>query len=279
MKFARYGAVGEERPAMVDAEGRLRDASGLLSEITVESIAALGAVDVDSLPLVEGSPRLGVPFTGSRKFIAIGTNFRDHAIEANLPIPTEPVIFMKAITCLAGPNDNVPCPDGATKMDWEVELGFVIGKTASYVSEADALDHVAGYVLVNDVSERFDQLERGGSWDKGKSHDGFGPVGPWLVTTDELDEAGHLDMYLDVNGVRRQTGNTKTMIFNVRQIVAYVSRFMTLEPGDIVITGTPPGVGMGFKPDPIYLNIGDVMELGIENLGTQRQTVIARSAT
>lgn len=279
MKFARYGAVGEERPAMVDAEGRLRDASGLLSEITVESIAALGAVDVDSLPLVEGSPRLGVPFTGSRKFIAIGTNFRDHAIEANLPIPTEPVIFMKAITCLAGPNDNVPCPDGATKMDWEVELGFVIGKTASYVSEADALDHVAGYVLVNDVSERFDQLERGGSWDKGKSHDGFGPVGPWLVTTDELDEADHLDMYLDVNGVRRQTGNTKTMIFNVRQIVAYVSRFMTLEPGDIVITGTPPGVGMGFKPDPIYLNIGDVMELGIENLGTQRQTVIARSAT
>jgi 2,4-didehydro-3-deoxy-L-rhamnonate hydrolase len=278
MKFARYGAIGQERPALVDEVGRLRDASALLSEITVETIAALGSVDVNSLPLVEGSPRLGVPFTGTRKFVAIGTNFRDHAIEANLPIPTEPVIFMKAITCLAGPNDDVPCPDGATKMDWEVELGFVIGKKASYVSEADALDHVAGYVLVNDVSERFDQLERGGTWDKGKGHDGFGPVGPWLVTTDELGEADNLDMFLDVNGVRRQTGNTRTMIFNVRQIIAYTSRFMTLEPGDIVITGTPPGVGMGFKPDPIYLKIGDVMELGVAKLGTQRQTVIARAA-
>jgi 2,4-didehydro-3-deoxy-L-rhamnonate hydrolase len=278
MKFARYGAVGQERPALVDKEGRLRDASALLGEVTVETIAALGSVDVNSLPLVEGTPRLGVPFTGTRKFIAIGTNFRDHAIEANLPIPTEPVIFMKAITCLAGPNDDVPCPDGATKMDWEVELGFIIGKKASYVSEADALDHVAGYVLVNDVSERFDQLERGGSWDKGKSHDGFGPVGPWLVTTDELGDADDLDMFLDVNGVRRQTGNTRTMIFNVRQIIAYTSRFMTLEPGDIVITGTPPGVGMGFKPDPIYLKIGDVMELGIDKLGTQRQTVVARTA-
>jgi 2,4-didehydro-3-deoxy-L-rhamnonate hydrolase len=277
MKFARYGAVGQERPALVDGEGRLRDASGLLSEVTVETIAALGNVDVTSLPLVEGTPRLGVPFTGTRKFIAIGTNFRDHAIEANLPIPSEPVIFMKAVSCLAGPNDDVPCPVGATKMDWEVELGFVIGKRASYVSEADALDHVAGYVLVNDLSERFDQLERGGSWDKGKSHDGFGPVGPWLVTTDELGEANNLDMYLDVNGLRRQTGNTNTMIFNVRQIIAYTSRFMTLEPGDIVITGTPPGVGMGFKPHPLYLKIGDVMELGVEKLGTQRQTVVART--
>ena len=279
MKFARYGEIGQERPALVDAEGRLRDASGLMQDVTVETIAALGPAHVAGLPLVEGTPRLGVPVTGTRKFIAIGTNFEDHAIEANLPIPTEPVIFMKAVNCLAGPNDDVPYPDGATKMDWEVELGIVIGKAARYVSEAEALDHVAGYVLVNDVSERFDQLERGGSWDKGKSHDGFGPVGPWLVTTDELGEADNLDMYLDVSGVRRQTGNTRTMIFGVRAIVAYVSRFMTLEPGDIVTTGTPPGVGMGFKPDPIYLKIGDVMELGIEQLGSQRQTVVARKAT
>jgi 2,4-didehydro-3-deoxy-L-rhamnonate hydrolase len=279
MKFARYGAIGHERPALVDQEGRLRDASALLSEVTVETVASLGTVDVASLPLVEGSPRLGVPFTGTRKFIAIGTNFADHAIEANLPIPTEPIVFMKAVSCLAGPNDDVPYPDGATKMDWEVELGIVIGKTARYVSEAASLDHIAGYVLVNDVSERFDQFDRGGSWDKGKGHDGFGPVGPWLVTAEELGEGNNLDMYLDVNGVRRQTGNTRTMIFGVRSIVAYVSRFMTLEPGDIIATGTPPGVGMGFKPDPIYLKIGDVMELGVEKLGTQRQTVVARTVS
>jgi 2-keto-4-pentenoate hydratase/2-oxohepta-3-ene-1,7-dioic acid hydratase in catechol pathway len=219
--------------------------------------------------------RYGVPVKGIGKIVAIGLNYRDHAIESNLPIPSEPMMFMKAVSSLTGPNDFVMLPEGATHGDWEVELGFIVSKTARYVSEEDALDHVAGYVLANDVSERFNQKERGTQWSKGKGHDTFCPVGPWLVTPEDIADPQDLPMYLDVNGERMQTGNTKTMIFDLRQLISYASRFVTLEPGDLVITGTPPGVGEGKKPEKIFLKAGDVMELGIEGLGTQRQDVVA----
>jgi 2-keto-4-pentenoate hydratase/2-oxohepta-3-ene-1,7-dioic acid hydratase in catechol pathway len=239
-----------------------------------EQLRRIAALDPAQLPVATGEPRLGVPVAGTRKFLAIGLNFADHAAESNLPIPAEPVIFTKAISCLQGPNDPVVIPRGSTKTDWEVELGVVIGSAASYVSEEEALSHVAGYCVVNDVSERAFQLERGGTWDKGKGCDTFGPVGPWLVTPDELADVAALDMWLDVNGVRRQTGSTRSMIFGVPQIVSYLSRFMTLEAGDIITTGTPPGVGMGLTP-PAFLHDGDVIELGIAGLGQQRQQVVA----
>ena len=282
MKLLRYGPKGQEKPGLLDANGRIRDLSGFVADITPaqlwgEGLEALKAVDPATLPLVEGEPRYGVPVDGSRKFIAIGLNFADHAAESNLPIPSEPVVFTKAISCLTGPNDTVIIPRGSEKTDWEVELGIVIGKAASYVDQTEALDHVAGYVLINDVSERAFQTERGGTWDKGKGCDTFGPVGPWIVTIDEVGDVQALDMWLDLNGKRMQTGNTKTMIFGVAEIVSYVSQFMTLEPGDLITTGTPPGVGLGQKPEPFYLKPGDVMELGIEKLGVQRQQVMAWS--
>ena len=282
MKLLRYGPKGQEKPGLLDADGRIRDLSGFVADITPaqlwgEGLEALKAVDPTTLPLVEGELRYGVPVNGSRKFIAIGLNFADHAAESNLPIPSEPVVFTKAISCLTGPNDTVIIPRGSEKTDWEVELGIVIGKAASYVDQAEALDHVAGYVLINDVSERAFQTERGGTWDKGKGCDTFGPVGPWIVTIDEVGDVQALDMWLDLNGKRMQTGNTKTMIFGVAEIVSYVSQFMTLEPGDLITTGTPPGVGLGQKPEPFYLKPGDVMELGIEKLGVQRQQVMAWS--
>ena len=282
MKLLRYGPTGHEKPGTLDAAGRIRDLSGVVADITPdqlwgEGLAALKAIDPETLPLVEGQPRYGVPVNGVRKFIAIGLNFADHAAESNLPIPAEPVVFTKAVSCLTGPNDTVVIPRGSQKTDWEVELGIVIGNRASYVEQADALDHVAGYVLINDVSERAFQTERGGTWDKGKGCDTFGPVGPWIVTTDEVGDVQALDMWLDLNGKRMQTGSTRTMIFGVAEIVAYVSQFMTLEPGDLITTGTPPGVGLGQKPEPFYLKAGDVMELGIEKLGQQRQSVVAWS--
>jgi len=282
MKLLRYGPKGQEKPGLLDADGRIRDLSGVVADITPaqlwgEGLDALKAVDPATLPLVDGEPRYGVPVNGSRKFIAIGLNYADHAAESNLPIPSEPVVFTKAISCLTGPNDTVVIPRGSEKTDWEVELGIVIGKSASYVDQTDALDHVAGYVLINDVSERAFQTERGGTWDKGKGCDTFGPVGPWIVTTDEVGDVQALGMWLDLNGKRMQTGNTKTMIFGVAEIVSYVSQFMTLEPGDLITTGTPPGVGLGQKPAPFYLKPGDVMELGIEKLGVQRQQVVAWS--
>ena len=282
MKLLRYGPRGQEKPGTLDAEGRIRDLSGVVADITPdllsdEGLAKLAAIDTGSLPIVEGEPRYGVPVNGSRKFIAIGLNFADHAAESNLPIPAEPVVFTKAITCLNGPNDDVVIPRGSLKTDWEVELGVVIGKTASYVTKEEALDHVAGYVLINDVSERAFQIERGPTWDKGKGCDTFGPVGPWLVTKDEVGDVQKLDMWLDVNGKRVQTGNTDTMIFTVAEIVSYLSEFMTLEPGDLITTGTPPGVGMGQKPEPWYLKAGDTVRLGIEKLGEQGQTFVAWS--
>ncbi len=282
MKLLRYGPRGAEKPGLLDAEGRIRDLSGVVADITPaqlvgEALDALKAIDPETLPLVEGQQRYGVPVNGSRKFIAIGLNFADHAAESNLPIPSEPVMFTKAITCLNGPNDDVVIPRGSLKTDWEVELGVVIGKTASYVTKEEALDHVAGYVLINDVSERAFQIERGPTWDKGKGCDTFGPVGPWLVTTDEVGDVQNLDMWLDVNGKRVQTGNTKTMIFNVAEIVSYLSEFMRLEPGDLITTGTPPGVGLGQKPEPWYLKAGDTVRLGIEKLGEQGQTFVAWS--
>ena len=282
MKLLRYGPKGQEKPGLLDAEGRIRDLSGVVADITpdllsAEGLAKLAAIDTGSLPVVEGEQRYGVPVNGSRKFIAIGLNFADHAAESNLPIPAEPVVFTKAITCLNGPNDDVVIPRGSLKTDWEVELGVVIGKTASYVTKEEALDHVAGYVLINDVSERAFQIERGPTWDKGKGCDTFGPVGPWLVTKDEVGDVQKLDMWLDVNGKRVQTGNTDTMIFTVAEIVSYLSEFMTLEPGDLITTGTPPGVGMGQKPEPWYLKAGDTVRLGIEKLGEQGQTFVAWS--
>ncbi|TWB14171.1 2-keto-4-pentenoate hydratase/2-oxohepta-3-ene-1,7-dioic acid hydratase in catechol pathway [Nitrospirillum amazonense] len=280
MKLLRYGPVGQEKPGLLDAAGQIRDLSGHVADIgpaqlSAEGLAALAALDIASLPVVSGSPRLGVPYTGIAKFLAVGLNYADHAAESNLPLPKEPVLFTKAISCLNGPNDDVVLPKDSVKSDWEVELGIVIGKTARYVDEADALGHVAGYVLVNDVSEREYQIERGGTWDKGKGCDTFGPVGPWLVTADEIADPQNIDLWLDVNGARRQTGNTSTMIFGVATLVSYISRFITLQPGDLITTGTPPGVGMGVKPEPVYLKAGDVMRLGSDLLGTQQQTVVA----
>lgn len=273
MKFCRYGSRGSEKPGVIDANGRIRDLSGVIDDVSVASIAGL-SVDPETLPIVEGTPRYGVPIAGISKIIAIGLNYVDHAIESKLPIPTEPVMFSKAISSLNGPNDEVMLPKDSRHGDWEVELGLIIGKTARYVEEADALSHVAGYVLANDVSERFNQKERGTQWSKGKGHDSFCPVGPWLVTPDEVGDPQNLDMFLDVNGQRMQTGNTKTMIFNIAEVIAYVSRFITLHPGDLIITGTPPGVGEGKKPEAIYLKAGDTMKLGISGLGDQQQSVV-----
>jgi 2-keto-4-pentenoate hydratase/2-oxohepta-3-ene-1,7-dioic acid hydratase in catechol pathway len=280
MKLLRYGLLGQERPGLLDSDSRIRDLSRDVADIgpdclTSAGLAGLAKLDPRSLPLVDGTPRLGVPVARVGKFIAIGLNFVDHAAESNLSIPKEPVVFTKATSSLAGPNDRVMLPRDSAKSDWEVELGVVIGRRASYVEQTEALDHVAGYCVVNDVSEREYQIERGGTWDKGKGCDTFGPVGPWLVTKDEVPDPQALAMWLDVNGKRMQTGNTRTMIFGVAEIVSYLSRFMTLLPGDIVTTGTPPGVGMGIKPEPIFLKPGDVMTLGIDGLGEQRQEVIA----
>jgi 2-keto-4-pentenoate hydratase/2-oxohepta-3-ene-1,7-dioic acid hydratase in catechol pathway len=275
MKFCRFGQRGQEKPGVIDSAGNMRDLSGVVTDITIDALPAALAADVGSLPLVEGAPRYGVPIKGIGKIVAIGLNYEDHAIESNLPIPTEPVMFMKALSSLNGPHDEVMLPRDSTHGDWEVELGVIIGRTCRYVSEEDALSKVAGYVLANDVSERFNQKERGTQWSKGKGHDTFCPVGPWLVTPDEIGDPQDLDMRLDVNGARMQTGNTKTMIFTVAQLISYVSRFVTLYPGDLMITGTPPGVGEGKKPTPRYLAVGDVMDLSIAGLGTQRQQVVA----
>jgi 2-keto-4-pentenoate hydratase/2-oxohepta-3-ene-1,7-dioic acid hydratase in catechol pathway len=274
MKLCRYGPRGAEKPGLVDAEGSIRNLSGLVPDIHVDILDRLAGIDPTSLPLVEGAPRYGVPVAGIGKIVAIGLNYRDHAIESNLPIPTEPMMFMKAISSLNGPNDPVMLPKGATHGDWEVELGVVIGRTCRYVERTEALDHVAGYVLVNDVSERFNQKQRGTQWSKGKGHDGFCPVGPWLVTRDDVPDCQDLDMTLDVNGVRMQTGNTRTMIFPVDALIAYVSEYVTLEPGDLLITGTPPGVGEGRKPEPAFLRPGDTMHLTIDGLGEQTQSVV-----
>lgn len=282
MKLCRYGAVGAEKPGLIDATGAIRDLSGVIGDLTADSLSPdglkkLAAIDPATLPLVEGDPRYGLPFTGTRQFIAIGLNYADHAAESNLPIPEEPVMFTKAVSCLTGPNDPVTIPRGSVKTDWEVELGVVIGSRTSYVEEADALSHVAGYCVINDVSERDYQLSRGGTWDKGKGCPTFGPVGPWLVTADEVGDPQNLDMWLDVNGERMQNGNTRTMIFSVAKIVSYLSEFMVLEPGDIITTGTPPGVGMGQKPEPRYLKAGDTVRLGIEKLGEQGQSFVGWS--
>ncbi|CDS52814.1 5-oxopent-3-ene-1,2,5-tricarboxylate decarboxylase [Polaromonas sp. CG9_12] len=279
MKLVRYGHPGQEKPGLIDAAGQLRDLSRLIGDIGPDQLgdAALEALrqhDASALPAVEGAPRLGSPLTGTRKFIAIGLNYADHAAESGLPIPAEPIVFMKATSCIQGPDDAVMLPRDSVKTDWEVELGVVIGTRARYVDESEALNHVAGYCTINDVSEREFQIERGGTWDKGKGCDTFGPLGPWLVTRDEVSDPQNLGMWLDVNGRRMQTGSTRTMIFSVAKIVSYVSQFMTLEPGDVITTGTPPGVGMGMKP-PVYLKAGDEMALGIEGLGEQRQVVVA----
>ena len=282
MKLLRYGPAGREKPGLLDADGKIRDLSGQIADVdgqalTSETLGRLAKLDPATLPIVDGSPRLGCPVGSVSKFVAVGLNYADHAAEANMPLPTEPIIFFKATSCIVGPNDDVILPPGSTKGDWEIELGIVIGRTARYVEEREALDYIAGYCLVNDVSEREYQLERGGTWDKGKGFDTFGPVGPVLVTADELGSPQSLEMWLDVNDQRMQTGSTKTMIFGVATLVSYISRIMTLFPGDIITTGTPPGVGMGKKPAPIYLKPGDVMTLGIERLGTQRQHVRAWS--
>ena len=278
MKLVRYGRPGKEKPGLVDETGQLRDLSAVVADIGPDqlgdaALARLRRLKVDKLPPVRGKPRLGSPVAGVGKFIAIGLNYADHAAESNLPIPTEPIVFMKATTCIQGPNDPVMLPKGSVKSDWEVELGVVIGTRARYVSQKDALNFVAGYCTVNDVSEREYQIERGGTWDKGKGCDTFGPLGPWLVTRDEVPNPQRLSMWLDLNGQRMQTGSTRTMIFGVAKLVSYVSQFMTLMPGDVITTGTPPGVGLGMKP-PLYLKKGDVMTLGIDGLGEQRQEVV-----
>lgn len=273
MKFCHYGNRGDEKPGIVDANGQIRDLSGVVDDITVASIAGLD-VDVDALPVVDGAPRYGVPVAGIGKIVAIGLNYADHAAESNLPVPAEPMMFMKALSSLTGPNDEVMLPRGSTHTDWEVELAVVIGKTARYVAKEDALTHVAGFAIANDVSERFNQKQRGSQWSKGKGHDSFCPLGPWLVTPDEVGDHQNLDMFLDVNGERMQTGNTKTMIFDVAELISYVSEYITLYPGDVMITGTPPGVGEGKKPTAIYLKAGDTMKLGIAGLGEQKQQVV-----
>ncbi len=279
MKLCRFGPRGSEKPGLIDATGRLRDLSGAIDDITAQHIGAgkvdaLRDIDPATLPAVDDSPRFGVPVAGIGKFIAIGLNYADHAREAGLEPPPEPIFFTKAISCLTGPDDDIMLPRGSVKTDWEVELGVIIGKTCRYVDEDRALDHVAGYVLVNDVSERAFQKELGSQWDKGKGCDTFGPTGPWLVTPDEIADVQDLDMVLDVNDARMQDGNTSTMIFPVAECIAYVSRFITLEPGDLLITGTPPGVGEGRKPSPVFLKAGDRLRLGVTGLGEQRQTVV-----
>ncbi len=278
MKLLRYGPAGLEKPGLLDSSGNVRDLSGIVSDITPdtllpESLSQLASIDPQSLPLVTGTHRYGAPITGTRKFLAIGLNYADHAAESNMPIPSEPILFTKATSCIQGPDDPIMLPKDSVKTDWEVELGVVIGSVARYVDEADALKYVAGYLTVNDVSEREFQLERGSQWDKGKGCDTFGPIGPWLVTADEIGDPQNLNLWLELNGTRMQTGNTRTMVFSVANLVSYVSRFMTLEPGDIITTGTPPGVGLGQKP-PLYLKAGDTVSLGIEQLGKQSQLVI-----
>jgi 2,4-diketo-3-deoxy-L-fuconate hydrolase len=279
MKLVRYGAIGQEKPGLIDKSVQLRDLSAHVNDLTGDafspaSLAKLAGLDPAKLPAVDGKPRIGSPVGGLPKFVAIGLNYTDHANEVGMPIPAEPIIFIKANNSLCGPNDAVEKPRGSTKLDWEVEIAIIIGTRAKYVSEADALNYVAGYAVCNDVSERFFQLERLGQWTKGKSHDTFGPLGPWLVTKDEIADVHKLPMWLDVNGKRCQTGSTATMIFGIPKIVSYVSEIMTLLPGDIITTGTPPGVGAGMKP-PKFLNVGDVVTLGIEGLGEQRQEIIA----
>ena len=281
MKLVRYGPAGKEKPGLIDADGKLRDLSRKVKDINATTLAPgelakLRKLDTRKLPLVKGKPRLGACVTTPSKFVAIGLNYVDHAKESGNPIPEHPVVFYKSQTCIVGPNDNIMMPPDSTHTDWEVELGFVIGRTARHVPLKDALKYVAGYCLINDVSERHYQLKLSGSqWSKGKGCDTFGPIGPWLVTTDEIKDPQNLDMWLDVNGVRRQTGNTKTMIFGVAQLVADVSKYMTLLPGDVITTGTPPGVGMGMKPEPQYLKAGDVVTLGMKGLGEQKQKVVA----
>jgi len=280
MKLMRYGAKGSEKPGLLDDEGQVRDLSRLTPDITAamltpDGLRKLAEVDVKALPVVANPGRIAPPYSGMGKFICVGLNYADHAAESGMPVPAEPVLFTKAISALMGCNDPVVLPQGSVKSDWEVELGIVIGATARYVSEADAMKHVAGYCVVNDISEREYQLERGGTWDKGKGCDTFGPVGPWLVTADEVPDPQNLDMWLEVNGRRFQNGSTRTMIFGVAQLVSYISRFMTLYPGDLISTGTPPGVGMGCKPSPVYLKPGDTMRLSISGLGEQSQTVHA----
>lgn len=283
MKLVRYGRPGQEKPGLIDAQGQLRSLVGVIEDVSPHNLSdtmirRLSKINTNKLPVVRGKQRMGCPIAGTRKFVAIGLNYKEHAAESGLPLPKEPIIFFKAITSLQGPNDNVMLPRGSKKGDWELELGVVIGKRARYVSQKSALEHVAGYCIVNDVSEREFQIERGGTWDKGKGCDTFGPVGPWLVTRDEVPNPQKLDMWLDVNGERMQTGNTKTMIFSVAKIVSYVSEFMTLEPGDIIATGTPAGVGLGKKkngkPAPVFLKRGDTMTLHIEGLGIQSQKVV-----
>jgi 2,4-didehydro-3-deoxy-L-rhamnonate hydrolase len=283
MKLVRYGNPGKEKPGLIDSEGKLRDLSAVVKDIDAAqlspaALAKISKVKTDKLPLVKGKPRFGSPVANVGKFIAIGLNYTDHAEESGMPIPAEPVVFMKANSCVVGPNDDIMLPKGSVKTDWEVELGIVIGTKARYVSQKEALNFVAGYCTINDVSEREYQLERGPQWDKGKGCDTFGPIGPWLVTTDEITNPQKLGMWLDVNGKRFQTGNTKTMIFSCAKIVSYLSQFMTLMPGDVITTGTPPGVGLGIKKDgkpaPVFLKKGDVVTLGIEGLGEQRQLVV-----
>jgi ureidoglycolate lyase len=280
MKLLRYGPAGQEKPGILDAAGAIRDLSGVVPDITGDvlspaALAKIAAVDVNSLPMVAGNPRLGSPVTGMKNLICIGLNYADHAAETGAPIPKEPIVFLKSLNALQGPNDDVVIPRGSVKTDYEVELCIIIGTRAKYVSEDQALDHVAGYAVGNDVSEREWQAERGGAWDKGKGFDTFGPLGPWLVTKDEIPDPQNLAMYCDVDGVREQNGSTKTMIFGVKQIVSYVSQCITLNPGDVIFTGTPPGVGLGKKPVPIFLKAGQTMKLGIAGLGEQTQKLVA----
>lgn len=282
MKLCRYGLAGEEKPALLDASGTLRDLSDIISDVNPESLIPAGleqlrTIDPETLPLVSGAPRFGPCVAGVGKFICIGLNYRDHADETGAPYPKEPVVFMKATSAIVGPNDAVAIPRNSQKSDWEVELGVVIGKRAKYVSEAEALEYVAGYCVVNDLSEREFQLERGGQWDKGKGCDTFGPIGPYMVTRDEIEDVQNLPLWLTVDGKRYQDGNTQNMIFGVAEIVSYLSQFMSLHPGDIISTGTPAGVGMGQKPEPIYLRPGQTMRLGIEGLGEQEQRTQADS--
>lgn len=278
MKLLRVGQKGSEKPAMLAADGQIKDLSGVVGDIAGDvlgdaSLAKIRAIDPGTLPIVDVSQRIGPCVGNVGKFICVGLNYADHAAESGLAVPSEPVLFMKATSAIIGPNDDVIIPKGSLKPDWEVELGVVIGKEARYVSEAEALDHVAGYCVVNDISERHFQNERGGQWVKGKSADTFGPIGPWLVTRDEVADPQALSMWLEVDGHRYQDGSTKTMVFGVAHLVHYISQFMSLQPGDIITTGTPPGVGMGIKPDPVWLKAGNVMRLGIEGLGEQRQSV------
>ena len=279
MKLCRYGKDGFEKPGMIDSDGKLRDLSKVVSnigpnEISPRGLKNLARIKAENLPVVTGNPRMGVPYVGIGKFVAIGLNYSDHAKEAGMAIPSEPIIFSKATTCISGPDDDVIQPPASTKLDWECELGIVIGTKAQHISKEKALEHVAGYCVVNDVSERAFQLQSS-QWDKGKGYDTFGPIGPWLVTTDEIPDPQVLDMFLDLNGKRMQSGNTRTMIFDCAHLVSYVSQFMTLLPGDIITTGTPPGVGMGVKPNPVFLKVGDEMTLGIQGLGQQKQKVVA----